>query len=191
MPKQNHSAKGLDALRHLTVTAMAVAIGTTLAILSKQVFGNLPVRLDFSVLAVLLVSMLFGLPYGGITYVLIDVLSSIFFYPPYLPITLCKFLTGLLFDLFLNRARPKFWKTLTLFLINGIVIDCILMAHALFFLQGGSVSALLWLRTGSAAVNIGLFLFFVYGLYPRLEAPLTRLLKMPNAQGKGENNDEI
>ena len=191
MPKQNHPATGLDALRHLTVTAMAVAIGTTLAILSKQVFGNLPVRLDFSVLAVLLVSMLFGLPYGGVTYVCIDVLSSIFFYPPYLPITLCKFLTGLLFDLFLHRARPKFWKTLALFLVNGIVIDCIFMAHALYFLQGGSISALLWLRTGTAAVNIGLFLFFVYGIYPRLEAPLVRLMKMSVTQEKEQTAGEF
>lgn len=181
--KNPHS---LDALRRLTVTAMAVAIGTVLAILSKQVFGDLPVRLDFSALSVLLVSLLLGCPYGAVTYLLIDVLSSIFFYPPYLPITLCKVLTGLLFDLLLPRTRPKFYQTLLLFFANGIVIDCVFMAYALYFLQGGSVASLLVLRIGSALVNIGLFLFFIYVLYPRLASPLAHLFKIATPKKEGE-----
>ena len=167
----------LNPVHSLTTTAMAIAIGTVLAIMSKQLFGNLPLRVDFSAWAVLLVSLLFGFPHGAVAYMLIDILSSIFFYPPFLPITLCKLVTGLAFDLFLPKVRRYPAKCLLLFLVNGIVIDCIAMAHALYFLQGGSISALLLLRVGSAVTNICMFLFFVYVLYPKLEAPLHHLFR--------------
>lgn len=172
----------LDPIRSITATAMAVAIGTTLAILSKQVFGTLPVRLDLSALAVLLMSLLFGFPHGTVTYVLIDILSSIFFYPPFLPITVCRLLSGVLFDLFLAKFRKTKWKCILLFAVNALVIDWAAMSVALYWLQGGSVFGYMALRIGSSAVNMAWFLFFVYLIYPRMEKPLCRLLKKPNGK---------
>ena len=168
--------KKLNPVASLTVTAMSIAIGTALAIMSKQLFGNLPIRLDLSVMAVLLMSLFFGFPGGTITIVAIDVLSSVFFYPPFLPITFCKALTGLLFDFFLAKNRENRTKTFCLFLLNAIVIDCVLMAIALYKLNGGSIISMMFLRVGSGVMNIGLFWLFLYGIYPKLENPLKRIL---------------
>jgi hypothetical protein len=189
MKKTQKAHVRLDALRYMTVTAMSVAVGTVLAILSKQLFGSLPIRLDLSVLAVMLMALLFGFPHGTLAAVLIDVLSSIFFYPPYLPITFCKLLTGLLFDLLLQKVRPAIQKGVLLFLLNGAVIDCLFMAHALYWLQGGSVASLMWIRVGSAAVNIILFTFFLYVVYPKMETPLYLTLKKGNLKNAQEKDD--
>ena len=186
MKNRSHDRIRLDTVRYMTATAMSVAIGTVLAILSKQLFGNLPIRLDLSVLAVMLMALLFGFPHGTLAAVLIDVLSSIFFYPPYLPITFCKLLTGLLFDLLLQKVRPAAWKGILLFLFNGAVIDCLFMAHALYWLQGGSVGSLLLIRVGSAAVNVALYTVFLYLAYPKMEAPLYLTLK----KGKNKHAEE-
>ena len=72
MKNRSHDRIRLDTVRYMTATAMSVAIGTVLAILSKQLFGNLPIRLDLSVLAVMLMALLFGFPHGTLAAVLID-----------------------------------------------------------------------------------------------------------------------
>ena len=168
--------KKLNPVASLTVTAMSIAIGTALAIMSKQLFGNLPIRLDLSVMAVLLMSLFFGFPGGTITIVAIDVLSSIFFYPPFLPITFCKALTGLLFDVCLTKHRQNRAKIFFILLANALIIDCVLMAVALYWLQGGTIGSMMLVRIGSGVMNIGLFWRFLYGIYPKLENPLKRIL---------------
>ena len=67
----------IPPLRKLTLTAMLVAMGTALAVVSKYLFGNLPVRIDLAVCPMLTVAYVLGAWWCGGAYVMVDLLSCL------------------------------------------------------------------------------------------------------------------
>ncbi|MBO5789122.1 MAG: hypothetical protein J6R42_04175 [Clostridia bacterium] len=159
-------------LRRLTMTALMAALGTALAIMSKFLFGDLPVRIDLAVLPVLVVAYFLGPVESGIAYVLIDVLSSVFFYPPFLPITLAKLVAGLYFGFLLKKCSPSPTRYAILFLVYAVLLDWLYMSFALYWLQKTSIVAIMLLRAGQAAIDVVVGFSFMYFVLPKLRSSM-------------------
>ena len=170
----------IPPLRKLTLTAMLVAMGTALAVVSKYLFGNLPVRIDLAVCPMLTVAYVLGAWWCGGAYVMVDLLSCLFLYPPFLPITLCKCASGLLFGYMLHRGGLHLKSVGVACLLNALLIDILGMTYALYLMMETPFFPLLLTRIGGGVVNACINAAFCLLALPKLQKPMQHLLSKGN-----------
>ena len=166
----------IPPLRKLTLTAMLVAMGTALAVVSKYLFGSLPVRVDLAIWPMLLVAYILGISWCAVAYAMVDLLSCLFLYPPFLPITICKCLSGLLFGYVLHHHGINRKTVLVVCTLNALFIDVAAMTYALYLMMQTPFLALLFTRVGGAAVNLCINAAFCLLALPKLQKPMHHLL---------------
>lgn len=136
MQKPRISTKIVVAVGVLT------ALSVVLRLLGYPQTGN--TRYDLGFLPIAAAGRLFGPLWSGLAYVLADLVGTLLTgQPPYPPITLCKFLFGVIFGLFFYGKRLGLARILLCVLTISVVVDLAAMPLALSALMGKGAAAIL------------------------------------------------
>lgn len=146
----------------LVVSALLAAISVILRLLGFPQDGTFRIELGFIPIAVS--GYLFGGITGGITYVIADIIGTLFTgMSPFFPITVCKFLMGVIYGLFFKNENKSIKNIIFCTLTIAVLIDLILMPFALLPISGGKTFfAILTTRIIATAFNIPLRILSLY-----------------------------
>ena len=110
-------------------------------------------RYDLGFLPIAAVGQMFGPIWSGVAYVIADLVGTFFTgQSPYPPITLCKFLFGLIFGLFFYRKKLTLPRIILCVLTISAAVDLIAMPLALSPLMKMGALAILVQRLIQVAV---------------------------------------
>ncbi len=122
--------------KSLVISAMLVAISVVLRLLGFPQSGTFRFELGF--LPIAISGYLYGGVVSGISYVVADIVGTLLTgASPFFPITICKFLMGVIFGLFFHKGNKSVKNIILCALTIGIFIDLILMPFALLPISGG------------------------------------------------------
>lgn len=139
-----------------TKIIVTVGVLTALSVLFRLFLGYPQTgntRYDLGFLPIAAVGQMFGALWGGVAYVLADLVGTFFTgQSPYPPITLCKFLFGAIFGLYFHGRRLSLPRILLCVLTISVVVDLVAMPLALSPLMGAGAYAILVQRLVQVAV---------------------------------------
>lgn len=138
----------------IVTTAMLIALSIVLRLLGFPQSGT--VRFEFGFLPIAVIGEMYGGIIGGLAYVIADIIGTFLTgMTPFFPITICKFLIGLLFGLFFHKRKMS-WLNITLCVVAiGIFVDLVAMPFALSPLYPGKgVWVIAYQRILMSVVNI-------------------------------------
>lgn len=144
----------LFTTRSLVVAALMIAISIVLRLLGFP--QNSTFRIELGFVPIAIVSFLYGPFVGGISYIVADIIGTLFTgMSPFLPITLCKFLMGVLFGLFFYKKKVRIKHIVLCNICILLLIDLLAMPIALLPISGGKAfTAILGTRVLASIVNV-------------------------------------
>ena len=142
--------------RSLVITALLTALSIILRLLGFPQDGVFRIELGFLPIAV--ASYFYGPIVGGISYIVADIVGTLFTgMSPFPPITVCKFLIGVVFGLFFYKRKAKIKNIILCNVVIFIFIDLIAMPFALLPISGDkSFFVILWSRVLAGLINVPL-----------------------------------
>lgn len=172
MTKQNVQIK------KATFTAVMAALGCALAYVPRLFTADSGGRLDLAILPILFVAQLCGPVWSMLGYGLTDLVGCLFSgYAPFLPITVCKLIAGLLLGICFYKKKFEVKRCLVSFAVLAFVVDIPLMTVALKLLQGRPWIYYVWVRPLTAALNFAVRVVFALVVGNAAKAPLARVSK--------------
>ncbi len=137
----------------LVISALLVALSVILRLLGFPQDGTF--RFEIGFLPIAISGYLYGGMLGGISYVVADIVGTLFTgMSPFFPITICKFLMGVIFGLFFQKGNKSLKNIIFCAIVIGIFIDLVLMPIALVPISGGKTFwGILITRLAATAFN--------------------------------------
>ncbi len=121
--------------KSLVISALLVALSVILRLLGFPQDGTFRFELGF--LPIAISGYLYGGVVGGISYVISDIVGTLFTgMSPFFPITICKFLMGVIFGIFFHKGNKSIKNIVFCAITIGVIIDLILMPFALLPISG-------------------------------------------------------
>lgn len=151
--------------RSIVLTALMTALSVVLRLLGFPQDGIF--RIEFGFLPIAFTSCLYGPVIGGISYVIADIIGTLFTgMSPFPPITVCKFFMGLVFGLFFYNKKPGL-KCITLCnIVILILIDLLAMTFALMPIsKGTALMTILGTRALTSLINIPLRILTIWLMF--------------------------
>lgn len=122
--------------KSLVISALLVALSVILRLLGFPQDGTF--RFEIGFLPIAISGYLYGGMIGGISYVVADIVGTLFTgMSPFFPITICKFLMGVIFGLFFHKGNKSLKNIILCATVIGVFIDLVLMPFALVPISGG------------------------------------------------------
>lgn len=143
---------------------------------------NSAFRFEFGFLPVAFVGELFGPLWCAVSYLVADVIGSLFSgYAPNPWISGCKFLTGLVMGLFLynkeRKRQPSLLRISIAFAIIAAIIDFLFMSPILIALYSYTPEFAFGMRAINAAINLPIRVFSFYLVRKCMDKPLKQIFK--------------
>ena len=140
----------------LVYASVLTAISIVLRLLGFPQSGVF--RIEFGFLPIVLVSFLYGPVVGGISYIVADIVGTIFTgMSPFFPITVCKFFIGVIYGLFLYKKEADLKRITLSNIVIFFLIDLVVMPFALLPISGGKTFfGILGTRVVAGIVNLPL-----------------------------------
>lgn len=146
----------------LVTIALLTAMSVILRLIGFPQTGT--VRFELGFLPIAAAGYMYGGLYSGIAYVIADIIGTLLTGAAPLPtITLCKFIFGLLFGLFLYKKKNSVIRIFICVLTVTVIVDLILMPLALLALYGeGGIWAIFIDRLLMSAFNLPFRTVMIY-----------------------------
>ncbi len=146
----------------LVISALLAALSVILRLLGFPQDGTFRIELGFIPIAVS--GYLYGGIISGITYVIADIIGTLFTgMSPFFPITVCKFLMGVIYGLFFYKGNKSLKNIIFCTLVIAVLIDLVFMPFALLPISGSKTFwGILMTRIIATGFNVPLRIVSLY-----------------------------
>ena len=159
MPLSKH-----QQVKRLTVSAMCVAASIVLCRLSASPSANSGLRFEIGFLPILLVAHLYGALYGGMAYMLSDLIGALLTTGINPFITLCKVAVGVLMGLFFYRRKLTLLRSIIAYSVIALFVEFFAMMLVFHYNFGSPWFTAFYQRAITAFVMLPVRVLLTYML---------------------------